>query len=65
MTVFDQFGTPGDVAEHRVPFEELVADLGIDTYEKRLSRRNLVRQAIPTIWAEVEAMIAENPRVKD
>ena len=65
MAVFDQFGSPEALTKHRALFDELLADLGIDSWEKRLARRNLVQQEIPAIWGELEKIIDENPLVTD
>ena len=60
MTVFDQYGASGDLEKHR-SFDELLGELGIDSFEKRKTRRDFVKQQIPMIWQEAEAIIAENP----
>lgn len=65
MTVFDQYGAEGDLVKYRSPFDELLVDLELDSFEKRMNQKNLVQQAIPAIWQEVETMIAENPAIGD
>lgn len=65
MTVFDEYGAMGDLEKYRPSFDGLLADLDLDSYEKRLDRRDVVRQQIPAIWQEVETMISGNPEIKD
>ena len=65
MAVFDQYGATGDLEKFRTPFDDLLKELGIETFEKRLERRNMARQRIPYIWDSAQAMIAENPAISD
>ena len=65
MNVFDKFGSRAALKRHSEPFNDLLADLGIESFSKRANRRVLVNHQIPKIWQEAVSLIDTNPEVQN
>lgn len=61
--VFDQAGTPEQLATFTPGFQALLADLGIACHGDLVQRRNQVIAFLPRLWTMAEAIIAANPAI--
>ncbi len=59
MNVFEEYGAGETPEQHVVAFGQLLADLGIDSFEARKSRAVEVEKKLPAIRKIAESMVAD------